>query len=68
MGGKTLSFHVTLGPFDYVAVVEAPSDEVSNMHDLGTLRNDRSGHATPALRVTRRVLSQVYESLEGDAS
>jgi len=29
MGGKTLSFHLTMGPYDYVAVVEAPSDEVA---------------------------------------
>ena len=27
MGGKVLSFHATLDPYDYVAVVEAPSDE-----------------------------------------
>ena len=34
MGGKTLSFHVTMGPYDYVAVVEAPSDEVAAAYAL----------------------------------
>ena len=34
MGGKTLSFHLTMGPYDYVAVVEAPSDEVAAAYAL----------------------------------
>jgi len=34
MGGKTLSFHLTMGPYDYVAVVEAPSDEVAASYAL----------------------------------
>jgi len=29
MGGKMLSFHVTMGAYDYVAVGEAPSDEAA---------------------------------------
>lgn len=29
MGGRVHSFHVTMGPYDYVAVGEAPSDEVA---------------------------------------
>jgi uncharacterized protein with GYD domain len=29
MGGKISSFHVTMGPYDYVAVGEAPADEVA---------------------------------------
>jgi uncharacterized protein with GYD domain len=29
MGGKVHSFHVTMGAYDYVAVGEAPSDEVA---------------------------------------
>jgi uncharacterized protein with GYD domain len=29
MGGTMQSFHVTMGPYDYVAVGEAPSDEVA---------------------------------------
>ena len=29
MGGKVTSFHVTMGPYDMVAVGEAPSDEVA---------------------------------------
>ena len=28
MGGSLSSFHVTMGPYDYVAVGEAPGDEV----------------------------------------
>lgn len=28
MGGSLSSFHVTMGPYDYVGVGEAPSDEV----------------------------------------
>lgn len=29
MGGKMYSFHVTMGPYDYVAIGEVPSDEVA---------------------------------------
>ena len=29
MGGKVHTFHVTMGPYDYVAVGEAPSDEIA---------------------------------------
>ena len=43
MGGKTLSFHATMGPYDYVAVVEAPSDEVAAGYAL-TLASQ--GHVT----------------------
>jgi uncharacterized protein with GYD domain len=28
-GGKMLSFHMTMGPYDYVAVCEAPDDETA---------------------------------------
>ena len=35
MGGKVLSFHATLGPYDYVAIVEAPSDEAGAAYALG---------------------------------
>ena len=34
MGGKTLSFHITMGPYDYVAVGEAPSDEAAAAYAL----------------------------------
>lgn len=34
MGGKMYSFHVTMGPYDYVAVGEAPSDEVAAAFSL----------------------------------
>lgn len=30
-GGKMLSFSATMGPYDYVAVCEAPSDEVATV-------------------------------------
>jgi uncharacterized protein with GYD domain len=43
MGGKTLSFHATMGPYDYVAVVDAPSDEVAAAYAL-TLASQ--GHVT----------------------
>lgn len=29
MGGKMYSFHVTMGPYDYVAIGEAPNDEAA---------------------------------------
>lgn len=29
MGGKLSSFHITMGPYDYVSIGEAPSDEVA---------------------------------------
>jgi len=29
MGGSMSSFHATMGPYDYVAVGEAPADEVA---------------------------------------
>jgi uncharacterized protein with GYD domain len=35
MGGKMLSFHVTMGAYDYVAVGEAPSDEVAAAFAMG---------------------------------
>ena len=35
MGGKVLSFHVTMGAYDMVAVGEAPSDEVAATMALG---------------------------------
>jgi uncharacterized protein with GYD domain len=35
MGGKVLSFHVTMGAYDMIAVGEAPSDEVAATMALG---------------------------------
>jgi len=29
MGGSMRSFHMTMGPYDYVAVAEAPSDDAA---------------------------------------
>ena len=34
MGGKVTSFHVTMGPYDYVAVGEMPSDETAAAFSL----------------------------------
>ncbi len=35
MGGKMYSFHITMGPYDYVAIGEAPSDEAAAAFSLG---------------------------------
>jgi uncharacterized protein with GYD domain len=35
-GGKVLSFHATMGPYDYVMVAEAPSDEQAVLMSLST--------------------------------
>jgi uncharacterized protein with GYD domain len=34
MGGKMYSFHVTMGPYDYVAIGEAQSDEAAAAFSL----------------------------------
>ena len=41
MGGKMLSFYITMGEYDYIAVGEAPSDEVAAAFvlSLGALGN-----------------------------
>ncbi len=43
-GGRMLGFYATLGPYDYVAVTEAPSDEAGAAFNLalGSLGNVRS--------------------------
>jgi uncharacterized protein with GYD domain len=43
MGGRVLSFHVTMGAYDYVAVGEAPSDEVAAAFALAL---SAQGHVT----------------------
>jgi uncharacterized protein with GYD domain len=35
-GGKVLSFHVTMGAYDYVMVAEGPSDEFAALMSLST--------------------------------
>jgi uncharacterized protein with GYD domain len=35
-GGKVLSFHATMGAFDYVMVAEGPSDEFAVLMSLAT--------------------------------
>jgi len=34
-GGKLLAFYTVMGPYDYVAIAEAPSDEVALAQLLG---------------------------------
>jgi uncharacterized protein with GYD domain len=41
MGGKTLSFYVTMGPYDYVAIGEGPSDEAAAALALGLAAQGR---------------------------
>jgi uncharacterized protein with GYD domain len=35
-GGKVLSFHATMGAYDYVMVAEAPSDELAALMSMST--------------------------------
>jgi uncharacterized protein with GYD domain len=35
-GGKVLSFHATMGAYDYVMVAEAPSDELAALMSMAT--------------------------------
>jgi uncharacterized protein with GYD domain len=35
-GGKVLSFHVTMGAYDYVMVAEGPNDEFAALMSLST--------------------------------
>src|SRR4030042_5865053 len=44
MGGKVIGFYVVMGEYDYVAVGEAPSDEVATTFALalGSLGNVRT--------------------------
>ena len=34
-GGNLIGFYLTMGPYDYVAIAEGPSDEVAMMQLLG---------------------------------
>jgi uncharacterized protein with GYD domain len=34
-GGKMLGFYLTIGPYDYVAIAEGPSDELAMLQLLG---------------------------------
>jgi uncharacterized protein with GYD domain len=44
MGGKVTSFYLTMGDYDYVAIVEFPNDEVGMTYlmRLGSLGNVRT--------------------------
>ena len=35
VGGKVLAFYTVMGPYDYVSIVEAPSDQVALAQLLG---------------------------------
>jgi uncharacterized protein with GYD domain len=62
MGGKVTGFYVVMGEYDYVAVGEAPSDEVATIFALalGTLGNVR----TTTLRAyTREEFAEMLKKL-----
>jgi uncharacterized protein with GYD domain len=62
MGGKVISFYVVMGEYDYVAVGEAPSDEVAMTFAmaLGSLGNVR----TTTLRAcTKEEFSAIVKKL-----
>jgi uncharacterized protein with GYD domain len=62
MGGKVIGFYVVMGEYDYVAVGEAPSDEVATIFSLalGTLGNVR----TTTLRAyTRQEFAEMLKKL-----
>jgi len=61
-GGKVLAFYVVMGDYDYVAVAEAPGDEVAmaqllGMAKMGTVRT------TTLKAFTLEEFSQVLEKL-----
>jgi len=62
MGGKVLGFYVTLGEYDYVAIGEAPSDEVAMtfMLGLGTQGNVRT---TTLKAFTKEELAEMVKKL-----
>jgi uncharacterized protein with GYD domain len=62
MGGKVIGFYVVMGEYDYVAVGEAPSDEVATIFSLalGTIGNVR----TTTLRAyTRQEFAEMLKKL-----
>jgi uncharacterized protein with GYD domain len=62
MGGKVTSFYTVLGEYDYVAITEAPNDEVAMgfLLSLGSLGNVRT---TTLKAFTREEFAAVVKKL-----
>lgn len=62
MGGKLLDFYSTMGEYDYVAIAEAPSDEVATtfLLALGSLGNVRT---TTLKAFTREEFARIVKKL-----
>jgi uncharacterized protein with GYD domain len=62
MGGKVTSFYSVLGEYDYVAITEAPSDEVAMgfLLTLGSLGNVRT---TTLKAFTREEFTAIVKKL-----
>jgi len=62
MGGKVTGFYVTMGEYDYVAIGEAPSDEVAMafLLGLGSLGNVRT---TTLKAFTREEFAEIVKKL-----
>lgn len=62
MGGKIFSFHVTMGPYDYVAIGEAPSDEAAAAFALAL--TSQGNVATTTMRAfTRDQFKKIVDTL-----
>ncbi|MGQ9586649.1 MAG: GYD domain-containing protein [Anaerolineae bacterium] len=61
-GGKLLAFYVTMGPYDYVAVAEGPSDEVALAQLLG-LGMGGNVRTTTLKAFTREQFAEVLKKL-----
>jgi uncharacterized protein with GYD domain len=62
MGGKVLGFYVTLGEYDYVAIGEAPSDEVAMTFMLG-LGAQGNARTTTLKAFTKEELAEMVKKL-----
>lgn len=62
MGGKVLGYYSVMGEYDYVAIVEAPSDEVAMtfLLALGSLGNVKT---TTLKAFTREEFAQMVKKL-----
>lgn len=62
MGGKLLDFYSTMGEYDYVAIAEAPSDEVATtfLLALGSLGNVRT---TTLKAFTREEFARIVKKI-----
>ncbi len=62
MGGKVLGFYSTMGEYDYVAIAEAPSDEVAAAYSLAL--GSRGILRTTTLRAfPREVFSDIVKRI-----